>query len=57
MLYQQLAFGEAKKQYAHYIVDCFTIRNSFENIQLHNLVEYFSAMETSLTIANAYRNW
>lgn len=54
-LYQQLAFGEAKKQFAHYIVDCITVRNSYVNIQLHNYVEYRSAIETSCTIANAVK--
>lgn len=57
MLYQQLAWGEAKKQYAHYIVDCLTIKNSHVNIYLHNVVETFSAIETSHTIAKAYRGW
>ena len=57
MLYQQLAWGEAKKQYAHYIVDCLTIKNSYVNIYLHNVVETFSAIETSRTIANTYRGW
>ena len=56
-LYQQLAMGEAKKQFAHYIVDCVTLRNSYENIALHNLVENLSAMETTRTISNAFRNW
>ena len=56
-LYQQLAMGETKKHFAHYIVDCFTARYSYENIALHNLVETLSAMETSRTIANAFRTW
>lgn len=53
--FQQLAMGEAKKQFAHYIVDCLTMRNSYANIQLHNYVEYRSAIETSRTIANAFK--
>ena len=57
MLYRQLAWGEAKKQYAHYIVDCLTLKNSYVNTYLHNVVETLSAMETSRTIANAYRGW
>lgn len=56
-LYQQLAFGEAEKQFAHYIVDCVTLQNSYWNIQLHNYVEYCSAIETSHTVANAFRSW
>lgn len=56
-LFEQLAIGKAKKQYVHYIVDCITIRNSYENIQLHTLVENMSVMETSRTIVNALRIW
>ena len=47
--------GEAKKQFAHYIVDCIAMRNTYANIQLHNYVEYRSAIETSRTIANAFK--
>ena len=57
MLYQQLAWGEVKKQYVHYIVDCLTLKNSYANTKLHNFVETLSATETSRTLANAYRNW
>ncbi len=53
-MFQQLAFCEAKKRYAHYIVDCFTMPNSYVNMQLHNLVEYLSARETTNTIENFY---
>ena len=57
MLYLQLAWGAAKKQYAHYIVDCLTLKSSYVNTYLYNVVETLSAMETSRTIANAYRSW
>lgn len=57
MLYQQLALGEAKKRYAHFIVDCLTLRNTYANTQLHNFVEHLSAMETSRTIASFFRSW
>lgn len=56
-LFQQLSLGESKKHFSHYVVDCFTVQNSYVNIQLHNLVEYLSAMETAQTIENAYRIW
>ena len=56
-LFQQLALGESKKQFAHYVVDCLTVQNSYINIQLHNLVEHLSAMEATQTIENAYRIW
>ena len=55
-LYQQLALGEAKKRYAHYVVDCLALRNTHVNIQLHNFVEYLSAIETSHTIASFFMN-
>ena len=57
MFYQQLAFGEAKKQFAHFVVDCITVRNSNKNIFLHNWVENMSAIETSRTLVNAFRTW
>lgn len=57
-LYQQLALGEAKKQFAHYVVDCLTFRNSYINNQLHNYVEFRSAIETSRIIAaNTFWAW
>ena len=56
-LYQQLALGEAKKHFAHSLIDSFTVPYTFINIQLHNLVEYLSATETAHTIENAYRIW
>ena len=57
MLYQQLALGEAKKRYAHFIVDYLTLRNTYANTQLYNFVERLFTIETSCTIASFFRSW
>lgn len=56
-LYEQLIFGESKKQLAHFIVDCFAPRHSYVNLYLHNFVECLSAFDTSQTFANAFQRW
>ncbi len=56
-MYQQLALGEMKKNFAHNLIDSLTVQGTLVNIQLHNLVEYLSTMEKAHTMENTYRIW
>lgn len=57
MFFHELVIGKAKTDYAHLLVDAFTVRGSCVNFQLHQIVRFLDALEKSNTICNTFGNW